>query len=113
MNLATEEVTPGVTKINLTGRLDIAGTQAIDPHFTALLRSQRAIIVDLAQVAFIASVGLRTLILGGRTVTAKGGRIVLYRPIPEVENVLVTSGTDTVVPIVHELDAAIRAVSGE
>jgi anti-anti-sigma factor len=112
MMLATEEVTPGVTKINLTGRLDIAGAQAIDLHFNALVGSQRAIIVDLAEVAFIASMGLRTLILGARTVASKRGRIVLYRPIPEVENVLVTSGTDTVVPIVHQLDDAIRAVSG-
>ena len=63
MNLATEEVTPGVTKINLTGRLDIAGTQAIDLDFNALVDSQRAIIVDLAEVAFIASMGLRTLSL--------------------------------------------------
>ena len=113
MNLATEEVTPGVTKINLTGRLDIAGAQAIDLHFHALVGSQRAIIIDLAGVGFIASMGLRTLILGARTVAAKQGRIVLYRPTPEVENVLMISGTDTVVPIVHELDAAIRAVSAE
>jgi anti-anti-sigma factor len=113
MNLATEEVAPGVIKVNLSGRMDIAGAQSIDLQFNALVGSQRALIIDLFEVAFIASMGLRTLIMGARTVASKRGRIVLYRPVAEVENVLVTSGTDTVVPIVHELEAAIRSVSGE
>ena len=56
--------------------------------------------------------GLRTLIMGARTVASKRGRIVLYRPIPAVEEVLISSGTDSVVSIVHDLDAAVRAVSG-
>jgi anti-anti-sigma factor len=111
MRLWSEEVAPGVTKVTFSGRLDIAGAQVIDLQFNVLVGAQRALIVDLSEVAFIASMGLRTLLIGARTVAAKGGKIVLYRPISEVENVLATSGISALVPIVYELEAAIRAVS--
>jgi anti-anti-sigma factor len=112
MRLETEEIAPGVTKMNLTGRLDIGGSQEIDLAFNALAGSQRALIVDLTQVDFIASLGLRLLIVGARTVQRKGGRMVLFRPPIEVEAVLISSGTDNVVPILRNLDEAIHAVSG-
>lgn len=112
MRMETEEVAPGVTRANLTGRLDIGGSQEIDLSFNVLTASSRALIVDMAQVAFVASMGLRMLIMGARTVARKGGRMVLLCPQKEVEAVLVSSGTDNVVPILRDLDEAIRAVSG-
>lgn len=112
MRLDVEQVAPGVTRATLVGRLDISGAQAIDLRFNALTGSCRALVVDLAEVEFIASMGLRTLIMGARTVARKGGRMVLLRPQDAVESVLVSSGTDTVVPILRDLDEAIRAVSG-
>lgn len=112
MRMDTEEVAPGVTKATLVGRLDIGGSQDIDRPFSAIAGSCRALIIDLSQVDFIASMGLRTLIMGARTVAQKGGRMVLLRPVPAVEAVLVSSGTDYVVPILRDLDEAIRAVSG-
>lgn len=106
-----EEVAPGVVKANLFGRLDIGGSQEIDLPFNALVGSQRALIVDLSHVDFIASMGLRLLIIGGRTVAHKGGRMVLLAPPIAVEAVLISSGTDNVVPIWRRLEDAISAVS--
>jgi anti-anti-sigma factor len=111
MRMETEEVAPGVVKANLVGRLDIGGSAQIDLAFSALTGAHRALIVDLSQVDFIASMGLRTLIVGARTVMRKGGRMVLLAPPIEVEAVLISSGTDNVVPIWRSLDDAIRAVS--
>lgn len=112
MQMQTEEVAPGVTKANLTGRLDIGGSLEIDLAFSALAGSQRALIIDLSQVDFVASLGLRMLIVGARTVQRKGGRMVLLQPQVAVEAVLVSSGTDNVVPITRNLDEAVHAVSG-
>ena len=112
MRMVTEEVAPGVTKANLTGRLDIGGSKEIDLAFNALAGSQRALIIDLSQVDFIASLGLRLLIVAARTVQRKGGRMVLLAPPIAVESVLISSGTDNVVPIWRHLDDAIAAVSG-
>jgi len=110
MRMVTEQVAPGVTKANLTGRLDIGGTQEVELPFNALAGSQRALIVDLSQVDFIASLGLRLLIVGARTVQRKGGRMVLLAPPVAVEAVLISSGTDNVVSIWRTLDDAIAAV---
>ena len=112
MRMQTEEVAPGVVKANLVGRLDIGGSQEIDLAFNALAGTLPALIVDLTQVDFIASMGLRLLIVGARAMARRGGRMALLAPPIAVEAVLISSGTDNVVPIWRRLDDAIRAVGG-
>ncbi|HTW71566.1 MAG TPA: STAS domain-containing protein [Acetobacteraceae bacterium] len=106
-----EDVAPGVTKLNLRGRLDAYAIQSISPTFDRMARTQTQLIVDLSRVTFIASTGLRTLISAGRSVASRGGRMVFLGPEPSVESVLITSGTDVVVPIHRDLASAVLAVS--
>jgi anti-sigma B factor antagonist len=107
----TEEVAPGVTKVNLRGRLDANGVQTISATFDRVARTQAQLIVDLSRVSFIASTGLRTLIGAARSVASRQGRMVFLGPEASVESVLITSGTDAVVPIFQDLTEAIFAVS--
>jgi anti-anti-sigma factor len=107
----TEEVAPGVTKVNLRGRLDANGVQTISTTFDRVARTQAQLIVDLSRVSFIASTGLRTLIGGARSVASRDGRMVFLGPEASVESVLITSGTAVVVPIFQDLVEAICAVS--
>jgi len=107
----TEEVAPGVTKVNLRGRLDANGVQTISATFDRVARTQAQLIVDLSRVSFIASTGLRTLIGAARSVASRHGRMVFLGPEASVESVLITSGTDAVVPIFQDLTEAIFAVS--
>lgn len=107
----TEEVAPGVTKVNLRGRLDANGVQTISTTFDRVARTQPQLIVDLSRVTFIASTGLRTLISAARSLASRDGHMVFLGPEASVESVLITSGTDTVVPIFHDLAEAIVAVS--
>jgi anti-anti-sigma factor len=106
----TEEVAPGVTKVNLRGRLDANGVQTISTTFDRVARTQGQLIVDLSRVSFIASTGLRTLISAARAVASRDGRMVLLGPEASVESVLITSGTNAVVPIFQDLVEAICAV---
>ena len=112
MQMLTEDLGGNVTKASLNGKMDIAGAQAIDLPFNVMVGSKRAIVVDLSGVTFIASMGLRTLIMGAKTVTSKGGKMVLVGPSEDVAKVLEDSGTTTIVPIYPSLDAAIAAVGG-
>jgi len=107
----TEEVAPGVTKVNLRGRLDANGVQTISTTFDRVARTQVRLIVDLSRVSFIASTGLRTLIGAAHSVASRDGRMVFLGPEASVESVLITSGTDAVVPIFQDLAEAICAVS--
>jgi anti-sigma B factor antagonist len=111
MQLETEEIAPGVTQAKLTGRMDIEGARSIDLHFNVLAGSRRALIVDMAGVTFVASMGLRTLILGLKAVASKKGKAVILNPTQDVNTVLVASGVDTLAPIVRDLADAIAAVS--
>jgi len=107
----TEEVIPGVTKLNLRGRLDAPGAQIIDNTFAQMAGAQERLIVDLSRVSFIASAGLRTLIAGARGLIARQGRMVCLDPDPLVEQVLVRSGVDRLIPVCRELAEAVRLVS--
>jgi anti-sigma B factor antagonist len=108
----TEEVAPEVTKVNLRGRLDANGVQSISATFERVARTQLRLIVDLSRVTFIASTGLRTLIAAARSLTARKGRMVFLGPDASVQSVLITSGTDAVVPIFQDMIDAICAVGG-
>lgn len=107
----TEEIIPGITKLNLRGRLDAPGAQVIDNTFAAMAGAQERLIVDLSRVSFIASAGLRTLIAGARSLIARHGKMVCLDPDPLVEQVLVRSGVDRLIPVCRELAEAVRLVS--
>lgn len=111
MRMEVVDIGPGLSKAVLTGRLDIGGSQEIDLAFDMLAASCRGVVVDLSGVTYIASLGLRLLIVAARAMQRKGGRMVLFHPTAAVESVLVSSGTDHVAPILRNLDEAIRAVA--
>lgn len=106
MDISFEQLPSGVALIRLKGRLDIMGAMKIDVQFSAVTAANRAVVVDLGEVEFLASMGLRTLIMGAKSMRSKSGRMVLYRPQPLVEEVLVTSGTTTLIPVAHDLAEA-------
>jgi anti-sigma B factor antagonist len=112
MELVIETLPDGIKHAKLVGRLDIPGAMQIDLPFNVLVGNHPKIIIDLSQVSFMASMGIRSLIMGAKTVKSKGGRMVLLHPTPDVAKVLAETGTDTIVPIVQDLEAAIAAVSG-
>jgi len=72
MDINVIEAADGVTHVMLDGRFDIAGAQAADPRFSALAGSSKALIVDLTKVSFIASLGVRTLMVSAKTLIRRG-----------------------------------------
>lgn len=111
MPIVIEDLAGGVTKVVLTGRIDIAGSAEIDLPMSTVGGSSKAVIVDLSGVNFIASLGLRSIVLGGKTVMRKGGTMVLLAPQPAVEEVITTSGIDELFAICRDEAAAIAAVT--
>ena len=111
MKLSTESLPGDVTKVILEGLLDIAGSQEIDLRFSVVAGANKAVVVDLSAVTFVASIGIRTLLTGAKAVHSRGGKLVLLNPSSAVEKVLRVTGVDTLMPIFHDADAAIQAVS--
>lgn len=113
MNMVVELVAPGVVRVILDGRLDITGAGKIDLQFNAIAGSHRGVVVDLAAVTFLASIGIRTLLLGAKTVQRRGGRLILLNPVDEVERVLETMGMTDLMPIYRDIDIALATVSAQ
>jgi anti-anti-sigma factor len=112
MKLETEEIEGGVVRVRLSGRMDIAGVDAIAVPFAALAATNdRRVIVDLSGVDFLASIGIRAILQNARAHKMRGGGMVLLAPPPLVDEVLRAAGVANVVPIVPDLDAARAALA--
>jgi anti-sigma B factor antagonist len=111
MEMDVEEADGGVAFVILRGRLDTAGANAIDLRFNAIAGFRRAIVVDLSEVEFLASLGIRVLVLGARAVKNKGGKLAILSPNKSVSSVLSAARTDTLIPIFPDRAAAVAAVT--
>ena len=110
MAITIEDIEGGVTKVLLSGRLDIAGVSAIDLPLSVVGGSRRAVVIDLAGVEFMASLGLRSIIVSSKAIISKRGKVVLLAPQPAVEEVITVSGIDELIAIYHDEAAAFAAV---
>jgi anti-sigma B factor antagonist len=99
----------GITLVLLDGRFDIAGAQAVDLHFSAVAGSAAVLLVDLSKVTFLASMGVRTLMMGAKTVRRRGAAMVVCGADENVEKVLRATGFDEIVDLYPDRDAG-RAV---
>lgn len=100
MELEVSEVS-GSGCIRLNGRLDAAGADQIGVRFTASTAATgQHVIVDLAQVPFIASMGIRLLISSARALNAKGGKMVLFGAPEMVQDLLEQAAVDQLIPLV-------------
>ncbi len=111
MELQHETLENGLLHIKLIGRLDVLGAQEIDIKFTALTASKKTnVLVDLGQVSFLASLGIRTLITSAKALDNRGGLMVLLNPQPNVFNVLDTSGVTSLIPTYFDFAEACAAL---
>lgn len=111
MQITTEELAGGITKVALDGRLDIAGASTVDLKMNVVAGSANKLLVDLEKVTFLGSMGLRSIVLPARAVHSRGGKVVLFAPVEMVEAVLKSSGIDSLLPIHHDLAAALAALA--
>lgn len=102
-----------VTKVLLTGRLDTAGVSRIERTFAAeIVPLGRAAIVDLSEVAFLASLGVRMLISTTRALAGKGGKLALYGANAAVTEIIETTSLDEIVAVATTEAEAIALVTG-
>jgi anti-sigma B factor antagonist len=110
MTLSTESMDGDITRVLLDGRLDIEGAAQIDLRMNVLAGSARFLLIDLSNVSFLGSMGLRSILVPAQAVRRRGGKVALFGPVPMVQQVLKASNMDQVLPIFQELDAAVAAL---
>lgn len=112
MEFAVTEAGEDINRITLQGRLDAPGASAIEIPFTATLKSaNRHAVIDMTDVAFVASLGIRLLFSVARIVQRQGRRVVLYGIQPDVREVFETVAMDQVIPTAADEADAIRRLA--
>lgn len=111
MTIESRPLEDGVTRIDLAGRMDIAGTEQIDLRFSGITSTVRSgAVVDMSAVTFLASIGIRTLITNAKALKLRGALMVLVSPSPFVAEVLRSVGIHDIIPIADDLEAAVGAI---
>ena len=107
MELQYSELDNNIRMIKLIGKLDIIGVGQIETKFTGYCGGEKArVAVDLSEVDFLASIGIRLLTLAAKSIASRGGRIALLNPTADVQHVLEVTGIPAIIPIYSYLESA-------
>jgi anti-anti-sigma factor len=80
LDVTVEEMASG-TVVSIAGDLDLASADAVDEALRSAEEraSEGPIVLDMTELAFIDSIGLRTVLLAHRRAEATGAGLVLVR----------------------------------
>jgi anti-sigma B factor antagonist len=101
-----------VKKVVLAGRLDTAGVDLVEAKFQAgVVAGGRPTIVDLTQLEFMGSLGVRMFISAARSLAASGARLALFGAREPVMEVIELTGLHEIIPSTASESEALERVS--
>jgi anti-sigma B factor antagonist len=88
------------TVLALAGDLDVYTATHLRERLVDLIADARPdLVIDLAELAFVDSTGLGTLVDGMKRVRQAGGSMALRSPTPAVQRVIDITGLSRVLPL--------------
>lgn len=103
---------PGVTKVSLAGRLDTSSVDRVEIQFTAgVVPKGQHTVIDLSEVSFIASLGIRMLLTVARSLVRKGAKLALFGAAPPVMEIIETTALNEIIPVLATEAEAIELVT--
>ena len=113
MELHYSELDNNIRLIKLIGKLDIVGTGEIETQFAGYCNGENVwAAVDLSEVDFLASIGIRMLTLTAKSVARRGGKMALVGPNPEVQRILELTGIPAIIPMYSKFESAEAVLLG-
>jgi anti-anti-sigma factor len=108
MPIELQEISDGLSRIVISGRLDIPGAAEIETRFAALVAScSPRVVLDLTRVNFLGSIGIRLVIINAKALKLHGGRMVLMvGDNAAVQETLESTGVGSLIPILKDNAAA-------
>lgn len=107
MNLKTETLGTA-TILCASGNLDAAGAPGFEEQGRNLLRGgAQRLVLDLADVEYISSAGLRSLLVLAKTAKSAGGAMALCGLAPAVRETMTISGFDHILALAADRAAAL------
>jgi anti-anti-sigma factor len=82
------------------GRLDGSNAAAHEKELRELLVDDvHSVNIDLSELDYVSSAGLRVLLMTAKAAKAKGGKVVLLAPKPAILEVIKISGFDRILEV--------------
>lgn len=110
MEINVTHTADGLTHVVLEGRFDIAGAQAVDARVQELAQIAELLIVDLARVPFIASLGVRTLMVSAKALIRRGADMAVCGADENVSKVLRSTGFNEIAGLYSDFASAAAVV---
>lgn len=107
---ATVERVNGVPVVRISGRLDANTAAAFDAQMGSLTAApEKRILVDLTQVPYVSSAGLRSILQLVKHTAASGGRLGLFGASEQVAEVIEISGFPSLLDLFPDEATALGA----
>src|SRR5512135_526903 len=96
--------------ISLKGRLDAVTTPMLEKDLTELMAGgERLVVLNLKDLDYISSAGLRTILAATKRLKEKQGRLHLASLKSVVREVFDISGFSSIIPVFETVDGAISS----
>jgi anti-anti-sigma factor len=111
MSISYDDIGENLRRIMISGRLDLPGTDSVASQLAELAAApKKGVVVDLSAVNFLASIGIRALIISAKTVQERGGKMVLVVSGGSTVNMSIkATGVDQLIPVFSNASDAERA----
>jgi anti-anti-sigma factor len=107
MEIYYSELNNDIGMIKLNGKMDIVGTNEIEAKFAFYCAGDKIrMIVDVSEVNFLSSIGIRLFVRTAKSVAKRGGKMALLNPISEVHHILELTGVPSIIPIYSQFESA-------
>ena len=97
--------------LSLSGRMDATTTEAFDTAAKTASEEHSSLLVDLQELEYISSAGLRSLLTLAKAIKAKSGKLGFCNLQPMVTEVFHISGFDRMLSVYKDKAAAVAALS--
>ncbi len=104
-----EERKEGFFVLGLVGRLDAATSKQFEDKILATIDGgEKRFVIDLSQLDYISSSGLRVFLLASKRLNPAGGKVILCSLKEPVRQVFEIAGFASILPIVASRDEAVK-----
>ncbi len=95
--MTIEEIRENDTlRLSINGNIDVHSSEEFTNTVLRSFQKTKSLVIDMENVSYISSAGLRAFILGQKTASSKGAEFSLINVRDEVKEIFHTTGFDKV-----------------